>query len=257
MTTPVPFTEGDTVDWSSTGRQWTVNGRYYDENGQEFEEDDDDDYVVYNEESLDLSGFVVHNYSTNVPAALYYRIPESLCLGIEVEFKKGDEAALDSAKGLALFKADSSCGVELVSVPLLPAEMLEFISGLEIGHLEVNHKCGVHVHISRKYLSQSQIGGLVVFMNHPDNLWYVETVAGRSPNNYCQFKPGKSDTVSSDRYEMVNLTNTATIEVRIFAGTNSTETLKVYVEWLLDLLKWLGTNPTSYLASDFLAFINS
>ncbi len=197
-----------------------------------------------------------------VPDHLGWDIPNELCLGLEAEFLEVDTAAelltvVDSADGRAIFKADSSCGVELVSVPLPPAEMLSYINGLKIAHLSVDRNCGVHIHISRKYITQSQLGGLVVFMNHPDNLWYVETVANRSPNSYCQFKSGKSDTVSSDRYEMVNLTNTTTIEVRIFAGTNSTETLKVYVEWLLDLLKWLGTNPTSYLASDFLAFINS
>ena len=247
VTIPVPFTEGDTVDWSDD--QWTVNGRYYDEYGQEFEDD-------YGDDGDRLSGCVVHSYSTNVPYTLGWLIPDKLCLGIEAEFVYGDERALLSGEGKALFKADSSCGVELVSVPLPPAEMLEFIDGLEIDHLKVDSKCGVHIHISRKYLSQSQLGGLVVFMNHPDNLWYVETVANRSPNSYCKQIPGKSDTMSTDRYEMVNLTNSATVEIRIFAGTNSKETLKGYVEWLLDLLKWLGTNPTSFSAETFIAYSN-
>ncbi|WOL31510.1 hypothetical protein [Microcoleus phage My-WqHQDG] len=200
----------------------------------------------------------VYPYSTDVPKRLRYVIPQELCLGIETEYCWASDESLSTAiascEGRAIFKEDGSCGVELVSVPLVPSDMMGFIEGLEIAHLKVNTSCGVHIHLSRKYLTQSQIGGLVVFMNHPTNLPYIEQVAGRLCNKYCKQVPGKVDTVSADRYEMVNLTNSTTVEVRIFAGTNSTETLKGYVRWLLDLLKWLGTCPTSYLATEFIKY---
>ena len=203
----------------------------------------------------------IHLSNVDVPKTLGYTIPEALCLGIEIEFSTPSTsdavAVLANIGNKALFKVDNSCGVELVSVPLLPSEMLEFIDNLTISELGISSSCGVHIHLSRKYLTQSQIGGLVVFMNHPDNLSYIAGIAGREPNKYCKQVVGKSDTLSDNRYEMVNLTNSATVEVRIFAGTNDTHVLAGYVQWLLDLLKWLETNPTSYLASEFIAYTNN
>lgn len=200
----------------------------------------------------------VFPYSTNVPVHLGYAIPEELCLGIEAEFstftQEGINLAIDNK---SLFKLDSSCGIEKVSVPLPPAEMLDYINSLNIVHLGVNDKCGVHVHLSRKYLTQYQIGFLVMFMHHPSNLPYVTKVAGRAPNKYCQIKPNKLDTVSDDRYEMVNLTCKDTIEVRIFAGTNNVATLRGYVEWLLQLLEWAGTYPSSCGSEVFEAWLEA
>jgi hypothetical protein len=202
----------------------------------------------------------VHPYSTNVPTHLEWDIPDELCLGIEAEFSAFNQGLIDMAissfEGKAMFKWDSSCGIELVTVPLPPEDMLSFIDNIGIHQMYADSNCGVHIHISRKYLSQSQLGGLVVFMNHPDNLWYIETIAGRSPNRYCKHLPGKEDTISNDRYEMVNLTNSQTVEIRIFAGTNSTITLRGYVEWLLDLIEWLDSNPLSFSAEAFIAYNN-
>jgi len=202
---------------------------------------------------------VLHSYNTNVPKELGVSIPQELCFGIETEFLNTTDAqllwdTLCSTKGRAIFKQDTSCGIELVSIPLRPAEMLNYVSLLDISGLSVDDKCGVHIHISRKYITQSQLGGLVVFMNHPANIEYVEYVAGRKANKYCKVLPGKTETISYDRYEMVNLTNRETVEIRIFAGTNNTQVLFGYVMWLAQLLKWLGTCPTNYSFVCFLQY---
>lgn len=197
----------------------------------------------------------IHNYSTKVPEELEAVIPAAMCLGLEAEFSEytgaGVLATLSSVNNKALFKEDSSCGIELVTVPLLPKQMINLISNLEIAQLGVDSTCGVHIHVSRKYLTQFQLGGLVVFMNHPHNLKYIQQIAGRESNRFCKQVPGKQTTVSTDRYEMVNLTNSATVEIRIFAGTNDTEVLLGYVTWLLSLIEWLGTNPTNYSYQSF------
>ncbi len=238
--------EYEELCFSPDNRLWLYRGELYEENGQHY----------CGEEEGAVQG--IYEYFTNVPQALGHIIPNSLCIGIEAEFSEYSQDTVDQAMesfhGLALFKKDSSCGIELVTVPLLPTEVYSFIDSLAISKLGTDCNCGVHMHLSRKYITQSQLGGLVVFMNQPLNLTYITEVAGREPNGFCKQIANKVDVVSSDRYEMVNLTNSDTIEIRIFAGTNSTETLKGYVRWLLDLLKWLGTNPSSYLATEFIKY---
>lgn len=225
-----------------SGAVWLVDGIEYMADGSK--------YINMSE--------LIHAYSVSVPKKLNATIPEAMCIGIEMEFSKYSGlsmiATLASVGNKALFKEDSSCGIELVSVPLLPHQMIQFINGLDISSMDVDKSCGVHLHLSRKYLTQSQLGGLVVFMNHPDNLSYIQEVAGRNPNKYCKQVPGKVDTTSVDRYEMVNLTNSDTVEIRIFAGTNDTSVLRGYVEWLLKLIEWLGTNPSSYLAAESIKY---
>lgn len=232
-------------DESNDGPAWEADQAYYMSDGSLY---------------VDMDA-LIHMSHINVPSVLEAVIPDALCLGIEAEFSHynglGLQTALLSADGKALFKRDSSCGIELVSVPLLPSDMVGFIEKLAISQLDVSSRCGVHIHLTRKELSQSQLGGLVVFMNHPQNLAYITEIAGREPNGFCKHVAGKVDTQSSDRYEMVNLTNRMTIEIRIFAGTNDIKVLQGYVEWLLDLIEWLGTNPVSYLASEFIAYTNN
>ena len=241
--------------WLFRGTIYTLYGELLN-TSHSLEYDDYDDYEPYGDANTQFVG--VFPYSTNVPVHLGCTIPEELCLGIEAEFstftQEGINLAIDNK---SIFKLDSSCGIEKVSVPLPPAEMLDYINSLNIVHLGVNDKCGVHVHLSRKYLTQYQIGFLVMFMHHPSNLPYVTKVAGRAPNKYCQIKPNKLDTVSDDRYEMVNLTSEVTIEVRIFAGTNDKDTLRGYVEWLLQLLEWAGTYPSSCSSEVFEAWLEA
>jgi hypothetical protein len=233
---------------------WLFRGTVYELDGTWFNISTSQE--VYDDGIVREEFIGIFPYSTNVPAQLKYAIPESLCLGIEAEFSTFTQEGIDlAADDKSLFKWDSSCGIEKVSVPLPPAEMLNYINNLNIAQLGVDNKCGVHVHLSRKYLNQYQIGFLVMFMHHPSNLPYVTKVAGRAPNKYCQIKPNKLDTVSDDRYEMVNLTCKDTIEVRIFAGTNDKDTLRGYVEWLLQLLEWASTYPSSCGSEVFEAFL--
>ena len=203
----------------------------------------------------------LYSSSTSVPQALgMWQIPQGLLYGMEAEFSgytpEAAATTLSSAKGKAILKKDTSCGIELVSLPLSAGDMLEYISQLDISGLGVDARCGVHLHISRYELSQYVQGALVAFMHHKDNKDYIETIAGRPCNDYCVRIPGKTDTCSKNRYEMVNMTSQVTIEIRIFNGTTNKEVLLGYVNWVMQVLEWLKTEPRDLHYSKFLQYKN-
>jgi hypothetical protein len=82
--------------------------------------------------------------------------------------------------------------------------------------------CGIHIHVSRKPLSQLQQGKMLVFINHPDNKGFVEAVAGRDTSHWASISPKKHAeaklTRSPQRYSAINL-SANTMEFRIFRGT--------------------------------------
>jgi hypothetical protein len=203
----------------------------------------------------------LYSSSTPVPQALgMWEIPQGMLYGLEIEFSnyppEAAAQALASAQGRGILKKDTSCGIELVSLPLSAADMLEYISQLNIAALGVDKRCGVHLHISRYILSQYVQGALVAFMHHKDNKQYIELIAGRACNDYCVRIPGKTDLISKNRYEMVNMTSEVTIEIRIFNGTTNTQVLLGYVNWVMQLLEWLKTEPRDLHYSKFLLYQN-
>jgi hypothetical protein len=104
-------------------------------------------------------------------------------------------------------------------------------------------KCGMHVHLSRaafgadKCSSKLHQGKFVRFYNMASNKKFLEMIAGRVQNGYCTTQDSKKITKvvkvikttdkkkgvelvpqTSERNVAVNLSNTATLEVRIFKG---------------------------------------
>ena len=82
-------------------------------------------------------------------------------------------------------------------------------------------QCGLHVHIGRDGLTAAHIRRMVVFLNAPENLPFVEEVAQRKSNNYSQIKRKTPMNAldCEDRYEALNLRNSETVELRIFRGS--------------------------------------
>jgi hypothetical protein len=82
--------------------------------------------------------------------------------------------------------------------------------------------CGLHVHVNRTSLTWLQIGRILVFMNHPNNRYFVEVVAGRSSNYYTRYL-AKSLTdcgvVDESKYMAVRTNKKHTIEFRVFRST--------------------------------------
>lgn len=124
--------------------------------------------------------------------------------------------------------------------------------------------CGMHVHISRKALNLSDICKLVFFINESMNIPFVEFIAARSMNDYCKIKNkgfyelnqiaknGRS--YSGDRYEAVNLTNSDTVEVRIFRGTVEKVSFFKNMEFVDCLIKFVH-NRKSFLKLNYIEFL--
>jgi hypothetical protein len=93
--------------------------------------------------------------------------------------------------------------------------------------------CGMHVHVSRKPLSQLAICKIGAFLN--ENPAFTEQIAGRSSSRWASINK-KSKLADyreddGDRYHALNLTNSATIEIRIFRGTMKRESFYKNLEF--------------------------
>lgn len=159
-------------------------------------------------------------------------------LGVELELEghsRDEFKSLNTIKDHAIFKRDGSLnnGVEICSAPATllvhEAEFKKFFDAMEANgsNLEAQGSCGMHVHIDRKKLSTLHIANLCLFLNNPDNETPIVKIAGRSSNSYCERTNHRyndftiSTGSSGSRYRRVNLTNSATVELRLFASTTN------------------------------------
>jgi hypothetical protein len=82
--------------------------------------------------------------------------------------------------------------------------------------------CGLHIHVSRKPLTDLAIAKTVCFVSANHNRRFIKMIAGRDSCSYCKILPkkmGSAAKYNDDRYEAINLQNDATIEFRLFKGT--------------------------------------
>lgn len=118
--------------------------------------------------------------------------------------------------------------------------------------------CGLHVHVSRRGLTTLQIARAVVFLNAPENEVLVRAIARRYGNSYCRItkKTLHNACGSFDRYEMLNLTNSRTVEFRLFRGTLRAETVLACVEFSNAVLEFARTASNNALNTGaFLAHV--
>lgn len=103
---------------------------------------------------------------------------------------------------------------------------------------------GLHVHLSRRFFSQLALGKFVVFINS-DNQEVrrnIRKLAGRDSNGYACIEKKKLTQIHGEngRYEAVNLTNSATIEVRIFKGTLKASHVLADIEFCHAVAYWVS-----------------
>lgn len=190
-------------------------------------------------------------YSTKIESFLG-NPTDSIYMGVELEILYSTKLDVESLYSynnegkLALLKEDSSIeglGFEIVTAAMSLDVQLDYWEGLieQFGkELTPHSSCGMHVHISRKPLSQLQIGKILVFLNEPANDWYIDQIAGRTANDYCERSPKKLEDVNcpTSRYEALNLTNDSTIEFRLFSSTNKYEEIASRIEFCYALTKY-------------------
>lgn len=133
-----------------------------------------------------------------------------------------------------------SCGFEIITVPMgLDDHRTFWPALLQRSHIRglSSHNsgsCGLHVHVSRASLSNTQIARMVCFVNEPNNKALIQAIARRYANGYNKFKNKTLDTClhdDEDRYEAVNLVNRDTIEFRIFRGTLRPDAVVAAIEF--------------------------
>jgi hypothetical protein len=183
----------------------------------------------------------VQNYSMRVENELGFdkhtlKRKSDPYLGIEMEFqvdkrKQGRLYVGDNLAGHAMMKEDGSIsdGFEVVSRPASYLSHLHnydsFLTNLP-EYIHPHKSCGMHVHISRTAFTTMGAGKFVEFMNRADNKSFIKLIAGRGTTNYQNGDPDytikKPFRIAKrgeycNRYNFVNLGNTKTIELRIFA----------------------------------------
>jgi Putative amidoligase enzyme len=101
--------------------------------------------------------------------------------------------------------------------------------------------CGLHVHASRRPLSQLQIAKIVCFVNAAHNRAFLKCIAARDSARWSRYHAKKlsdGNKVNPERYEAVNLQNRETIEFRIFKGTLKRESVFKAIEFCDALIKF-------------------
>ena len=227
-----------------TPEQFFHNGNFYNRNevnivecsqcGTETVDELTIDGVCHN--CLDES-FKIHNYSTRVEGMLKFKAtkvrPNTVYLGCELEYETNNRNRAQLAVGKlmhghALMKSDGSIrnGFEIVTCPATLDIHLDIFKKFYDNippDLKIEKNVGMHVHISRKPLSQLTIGKLTEFLNRLDNKQFIAHIAGRIDNNYARMSGDRTVTFpirnrnGGDRYNALNLNNQNTIEVRLFA----------------------------------------
>lgn len=176
-----------------------------------------------------------------------------------------DHPDVDSFSPL-VFERDGSldCGFEIISQPMgldIHRELWKWTNQPTITEGLRSHltgTCGLHVHVSREGLTNLQIARAVYFVNHQANRHLIETVARRYNAGYCKAKSKKISTANraDDRYEMINLMNSRTIEFRIFKGSLKYEAIIAAIEFCHAVLNFAATNSNLHLSTEaFLKFI--
>jgi len=155
--------------------------------------------------------------------------------GLEIETEvAGDRceklyALRDILGDYAALKDDGSLnyGIEIATQPASMSEhktrLAKLFANMPRGLQSWKQRsCGLHIHVSRKPLSDLAIAKTVCFISANHNRRFIRLIAGRESMSYCKILPkkmGSAAKYNDDRYEAVNLQNDATIEFRLFKGT--------------------------------------
>lgn len=200
---------------------------------------------------------IIHDYSYKPSPVFHGGGPDYFGVELEVDIDRDSAVSVIDFSGdedLFYLKEDGSVnGYEIVTHPMtidkhLDADFMPWKKVLSIlkengGKSHDTESCGIHVHISRKAFTDSEIARLVAFININES-WF-STFARRNSAHWAKYKPyngnAKKDFDQLERYEAVNLENRNTIELRIFKGTLKLETLRSIIQLCDCLTKFVKT----------------
>ncbi len=144
-----------------------------------------------------------------------------LLFGIELEFNHTSHSLMDlyPLLSMGIFKEDSSVDGEYVTLPYTYSDMVEKITALSDSFdklLSANDTLtplsgvGMHIHLSRKGLSDGQLE-LLRGLFSGEFTPYISWLCERYPNRYCNYHAW-----CGNRYVALNESNKNTVEIRAF-----------------------------------------
>jgi hypothetical protein len=231
--------------------------------------------------------YPVHGYSARAEGMLSFKDegeanPDYMGIELEYENCSGNQGLVYRAlPGHVIVKRDGSIrnGFEIVTAPATLGVHKKAFSGF-YGKvkLDVLANCGMHVHVDKRKMNQMQIGKLLAFIYHRENIPHLEALAGRSfsTNSYCRAEDEKKITHNftgryshkgtayrsgDGKYQALNLSPTNTLEFRIFAPPLDEKTLFSRLELVQAMVDW--TKPAVCSVKDavswekFVTFVNN
>lgn len=183
-------------------------------------------------------------------------------LGIELElenFYPNETRTLNTLKTHAIFKRDGSLrnGVEICTAPAtLDIHKEAFSSFFDAmvkngSALEAQSTCGLHIHVDKRKMSLLHLANICNFINFENNRNFLNELAGREPNRYCNIKQRNyQDFISEDRmhskYELINISPPTTIEFRLFASTTNQKVFNTRLEFVQCIVDYTKPGVTNH-----------
>jgi len=140
----------------------------------------------------------------------------------------------------------SQTAIEWVSQPLTCEWLKKEIVKLEkkYGNWMWNESCGIHIHVSRKWLSEKKAGAIYAFIQSLSEDDYLHFF-GRTTNNYCRTHYA----LGHSRYSAVNIENKHTVEIRVFRSGDA-----AWAQYCVDCVKYMVDHAYHLNVEAFSAF---
>jgi hypothetical protein len=178
-------------------------------------------------------------------------------MGIEIEgfLEERTPVSYGSYQGFFYVTRDGSIDadnwnqltVELVSMPLTPEwlkrEIYKVYQKFPLMH---NSSCGIHIHVSRKWLSEKKARAIYKFIQSLNDTDICDFF-GRGPNTYCR----TDESWGYSRYCAINNENKNTIEFRMFCSGDAK-----WAAYCVDCVKYMIDNAYQLNVDAFNAFID-
>lgn len=140
-------------------------------------------------------------------------------------------------------------------------------------------RSGMHIHVNREAFTPLTFTKFIDFFYNLDFQPLLFSIAGRRTNDYAQIRTRRATTeeaatrsyakalavkqyckkhktnVFPDRYDVVNTTNSATHEVRIFKGANNYHEFMMRLEFMAALIDFIHIIAIRYTVADFCQFV--
>lgn len=147
-----------------------------------------------------------------------------------------------------IFKRDGSIGdegVEIVSQPasyyfhLRNAKWDKIFNLINKYEMTKNKNCGLHFHVNKEIFSSRELFLLDLFINDSKVVQMLENIGGRKLNHYCQRIRKNYDQwglATLNRYSILNLENSNTIEFRFCKSTNDINEFYLRIMFIYSLI---------------------